>query len=197
MTSSLLDPLASISRARVDCSRDEPSLVSLLPSALYSTSTPSGVVPLAVSLSFWMRPPRIIPSLALRSSMVIAAIFSRAVTIASSITDPSLLSIRRVVPSRTMLVRTSIISATDHSFSRNAASMSPGIKNEVRPSPPPTTISWLLDLSVPPLIIGLFPSNVKSFSWVFLSGAACPSGAAGRSSTPGRSPAPVPGSPLP
>ena len=170
MTVSLLDLLAPSSRARVDCSRDEPSLVSLMPSALYSTSTPSLVVFFAVSLSRWISPPRTMASLALRSSIVIAAIFSRAVTIASSTTDPSLLSIRRVVPSRTMSVSTSTNSATFQSFSRNAASMSPGTKKLAIPSPPPTTSLWLSDLSIPLSIIAPFSSIVKSNLWVFSSG---------------------------
>lgn len=189
MTLSLFDRLAPSSRARVDCSRDDPSWVSLMLSALYSTSVPSSAVFLAVRRSFWIKPPRIIASLAFLSSIVTAAIFSRAETIGSSTIDPSRLSIRRVVPSRTMLVRTSTISATDHRFSRNAVSMSPGTKNEVRPSPPPTTMAWLSDFRRSVSIIVRGSSKIKLD---FFSAGVCPSGTAVPSGAPERSPTPAP-----
>lgn len=177
MTSSPCALEASSNKARVDFSLCDPSWVKRIPSALYSTSVPSSVVFLAVRRSFWIRPPRIIASLAFLSSIVIAAIFSRAVTMGSSTTEPSRLSMWRVVPSRTMFVRTSTISATDHWFSRNAESMSPGTKNEVRPSPPPTTMAWLSDFRRSVFIIACGSSIVKNLL-VFSSGPGdvCPSG---------------------
>lgn len=169
MTSSLFERLAPSKSAKVDCSRDDPSWVSLIPSALYSTSVPSSAVFLAVRRSFWIRPPRTIASLAFLSSIMIAAIFSLADMIGSSTTDPSRRSTLLVVPSLTMFVRTSTISETFHSFSLKAESMSPGTKNEVRPSPPPTTMACLSDFRRSVLIIARGSSKVKNLS-VFVDG---------------------------
>lgn len=160
--------------ARVDFNRDDTSVVNLIPSALYSTSVPSAVVFFAVRRSFKISPPSTIASFALVSSIFIAAIFSRAVITGSSTAEPSRLSMWRVVVSRTMLVRISTISATDQLFSRNALSMSPGMKNEVRPSPPPTAISWLSDLIRSPVIIARSWSIVKSVLVFSLFGKAVP-----------------------
>jgi hypothetical protein len=164
MTSSPFALEASSNKARVDLSLVDPSWVSLIPSALYSISVPSEVVVLAVNWSFWMRPPRTIASRAFLSSIWIAAIFSRGDTTGSSTTEPSRLLIVRVVPSLTMLVRTSTISATAHSFSRKAASRSPGTKKDVIPAPPPATKAWLSDFRTPNGIIGRSWSKVKPFS---------------------------------
>jgi hypothetical protein len=49
---------------------------------------------------------------------------------------------------RAMSVRISTISETANSESRNARSMSPGTKNDARPSPAPVARSWWVDFSM-------------------------------------------------
>ena len=130
----------------MDFNRVVASLVSLIPSALYSASLPSSKVFFTVKRSFVMRPPNTMPSFAFLSSSTRAAMRSRAVTMGSVTVDPSRRSTVRVCWSRTISHRIWTISWTFHLFSRNAVSSSPGQKNEVSPSEP-ATISWLSDLA--------------------------------------------------
>lgn len=82
------------------------------------------------------------PSRAFLSRSMTAAIFSRALVIGSSMTDPSRRVMTLTALSRMMSVRVSTISATLHSFSRKAESIEPGTKNPQRPSEPPASNSW-------------------------------------------------------
>jgi hypothetical protein len=97
------------------------------------------------------------PSFALRSNIWMAAIFSRGDTMGSSMMVPFCFVITLVELSRTISVRTWIISWTLYSDSRHARSNSPGMKKEHNPAPSPVTISWCLDFSMSPINIPCSP----------------------------------------